>query len=89
MTVRHYRRRPPEVDAIRFDGFNGAEVAQWCGGRVVMGDDQPHAVLVAVGQSRISAWVGDYVVREVGPDGGTRFWPMKGTVFEWAYELVR
>jgi hypothetical protein len=85
VTVARYRRRPVEVDAIQFTGTNGAEVAEWCGGRVVLGSGQPDAVLIQIGWTRVSAKIGDYVVRELLPRGEVRHFPMRGEIFEWVY----
>lgn len=88
MTVHRYRRRPAEVEAIRFTGDNAQEVAEWCGGRIVLGGDKPDAVLIAIGWTRVAAKLGDYVVRELLPRGEERYFPMRAEILHWAYEEV-
>jgi hypothetical protein len=86
VTARRFQRRANEVDAIQVTEGNAVAVAEWADGRV---DREPQAgkLLVRLPQTTIPAWVGDWVVRDVMPDGLGPARAMRGTLFDWAFEL--
>ncbi len=86
MTVQRYQRRAGEVDAVRVTEANAAHVAEWADGRVDR-DRQTGKLLVRLPQTQIPACVGDWVVRDVMPDGLGPARPMLDHLFGWAYEL--
>ena len=86
LPVRRYRRRPPLVDAIQWDGRNTTDVLAWCGGRLVEHDDGRQ--VIATNDAMSWAQLGDYLVREAIPGGGWRFYAARKETFEHGYELL-
>src|SRR5687767_10988775 len=63
-----YTRRSFEVEAIRVTNRNFDEVAEWCGGAIVVGDDKEDTYIkasVAYGRTerQTRAYVGDWVLK--------------------------
>lgn len=87
MTVQRYQRRAVEVDAIRVTEANAVEVADWADGRVDR-DSLTSKLLVRLPQSTIPATVGDWVVRDVMPDGLGPARAMFDHVMQWAFVRV-
>jgi hypothetical protein len=81
MTARRYRRRPPEVEAMLYDGTNGDVVALWAGGAVV--DDE-----LRLPQTKIQPQAGEYVVRSVLAGGLGPAYTVKPEIFRWAWETA-
>lgn len=87
MTAQRYQRRANEVDAIQVTEANAVHVADWADGRVDR-DPQTGKLLVRLPQSTIPACVGDWVVRDVMPDGLGPARAMLDHLFTWAFTLV-
>lgn len=62
-------------------------VADWADGRVDR-DPQADKLLIRLPQSTIPATVGDWVLRDVMPDGLGPARPMLANVFDWAFSLA-
>lgn len=86
MAVQRYQRRAAEVDAIRVTAANAVHIADWADGRVDR-DVQTGKLLIRLPQSTIPATVGDWVVRDVMPDGLGPARAMLDNVFCWAFTL--
>lgn len=84
MTAHRYGRRPNLVDAMQVTEANAVEVADWANGHVTR-EPQTDKLLVRLPQSKIPATVGDWVVRDVMPDGLGPARPMLDNVFDWAF----
>lgn len=86
-TVRAYRKKPVEVEAVRLlgdaTGDNGLAVAEWCGGEV-RGTYQEPVVLINTLEGVMRADPGDWIIRGVKGE----FYPCKPDVFETTYESV-
>jgi hypothetical protein len=74
-----YRRKLITVEAERFDGTNGKELAEWCGGYV---NDDSHLVVVDSEDSLVTANSGDWVVL----DGADEYWVMPDDMFQTLFE---
>lgn len=85
MTAHRYGRRPNLVDAMQVSEANAVEVADWANGHADR-DPQTGKILVRLPQSKIPACVGDWVVRDVMPDGLGAARPMLANVFDWAFD---
>jgi len=85
VTARRYQRRTAEVDAIRVTEANAVHVADWADGRVDR-ETQTGKLLIRLPQATIPACVGDWVVRDVMPDGLGPARAMRDTLFVWAFE---
>jgi hypothetical protein len=84
---RKFRKRPVVIEAMRYDGSNGAEVADWCGGYLDAEydrDDAPQWVLIDTLEGQMRANEGDWVIRGVKGE----FYPCKPDIFEATYEPV-
>lgn len=87
-----YRKRPVEVDAVRYDGTNRAEVAAFMGqgGRVEEtklpspGRGIQDGLVIRTLEGDMTASVGDYVIRGVKGE----FYPCKPDIFTATYEEV-
>jgi len=82
-----YRRRPVQIEAMRFTRDNAELVAAWCGGLL---EDDGTAIVLRLGTSIVRAGLGDWVARETVPPGMEPFgwFPIRGSTFDWAYEPV-
>lgn len=65
-----FARTPFYVDAVQVTAENMAEVAAWCGGKI-LADKQAKSfikvhVLKAITESQTTAYVGDWVLKSVG-----------------------
>lgn len=83
MTSHRYSRRPAEVEAIRHDEHNTAEVAAFACGRV---DQRDGHTVVRLPKTTIPVRVGDWAVRDVLPDGLGDARCMLDHIMEWGYE---
>lgn len=86
MTAQRYQRRADEVDAMRVTEVNVVDVADWADGHVDR-ESQTGKLLIRLPQTTIPACVGDWVVRDVMPDGLGPARAMRDTLFVWAFEL--
>jgi len=84
---RPYRKRPVVIEAARLGEFNGAGVAEWCGGVLRGGPDggsRNGVVLIKTLEGTMTASPGDYVIKGVQGE----FYPCKPDIFEATYEAV-
>ena len=88
----NYRKRPVEVAAVRWDGGNGAEIAEFVGrdGKI---EERPVAgpgrglrpgIVINTLEGDMTATVGDWIIRGVKGE----FYPCKPDIFEATYEEV-
>ena len=59
-----YRRRPVQIEAMRFTRDNAELVAAWCGGLL---EDDGTAIVLRLGTSIVRAGLGDWVARGTYP----------------------
>lgn len=80
-----YRKRPVEVEAIRWTGQNVSEIGDFTGGhRTVAYDATSHSLFVATLGGQVRCAAGDWLVRGVGGD----YYPCKDAAFEETYEAL-
>jgi hypothetical protein len=79
---RKYRKKPVEVEAIRFDGTNQAAIAAWMG--IVNYDPNARLIHIATLEGVMAAQPGDWIIR--GVEG--EFYPCKPAIFQATYEEV-
>jgi len=87
LTAKVYGRRPNLVDAIQVSEQTAEAVAAWADGKVRR-DPQTGKLLVRLPQTTIPAVVGDWVVRDLMPDGLGPARAMRDQLFRWCFELV-
>ncbi len=82
--AQRYRKKPVEVEAMRFTGSNGATIALWAKehARPVSEMHAPLVMAVYTLHGVTKAEIGDWIVR--GPSGD--YWPVKADIFEETYE---
>jgi hypothetical protein len=83
-----YRKRPVVIEAERFTGDNGNDIARWCGGKVVH-DAKPSDptdvrvyVKIPTLEGVMTADRGDWIIRGVQGE----FYPCKPDIFDATYE---
>lgn len=82
--ARRFVKKPVEVEAMRFDGTNGRQLAEWSENHVGVISEM-HAPLVAVVYTLEGAMrgdIGDWIVRGIQGE----FYPVKPDIFEATYE---
>jgi len=88
-----YRKKPIEVEAIRFDGDNFEECVEFMG-RSKMYLTNVGQLMKMIGEKNIrintlegemTASKGDYIIRGINGE----YYPCKPDIFEKTYELVR
>ena len=90
MSARRYRKKPVEIEAVRFDGHNGPIIELWSGGKVIPSpvlepthDNPTGAYLQVVTlEGVMTVNMGDWIIRGVAGE----FYPCKPDIFERTYE---
>lgn len=80
-----YRVLRPRLDAIRFDGDNVIEVAEFLGIDWPEEYEPADQILIELPDGDHSVDIGDYITR-TDPEGN--FWPCSGRIFERFYEAL-
>ena len=85
VSVNTYRKRPLEVQAIRWTGDNIDEVRSWAGAEFVFGPCViDNDLLIDTLEGQMRADVGDWIIRGVKGE----FYPCKPDIFAATYDLV-
>ena len=90
MTVRRFRKRPVEIEAIQLDQMNASAVAKWCGGDENNFDTLDDGIAIWTGvtiptlEGTMTCSPGDWVIRGVAGE----FYPCKPDIFDATYEAV-
>ena len=82
-----YRKKPIEIEAIQFDGYNHDEIKEWSNGKVVSAKPwKPNYgwLEVTTLEGVMDINVGDFVIK--GIEG--EFYPCKESIFFKTYEAV-
>lgn len=85
-----FRKKPVEIEAVRFDQSNGSVVAKWCGGRnqfeAKASDPTDIAEWIDIPtlEGTMRANLGDWIIRGVAGE----FYPCKPDIFDATYEAV-
>ncbi len=87
MTASRFQRRPAEVEAMQVTAETADQVAAWADGRVDR-DKQTSKLLIRLPGTRTPGTVGDWIVRDVMPDGLSPARVMLANVMEWAYQPI-
>lgn len=80
MTVRHYRKKPVVIEAIRWDGMNYDEIGDWMGLYCTLEIDGCFVIPTLEGDMRASE--GDWIIKGVKGE----FYPCKPDIFAATYE---
>lgn len=90
MSVSRFRKKPAEVEALRFDGDNFEAIAQWMQGHKFYdygdpsGECPSDTFFINTLEGTMRADVGDWVIRGVKGE----FYPCKPDIFEATYEAT-
>lgn len=82
-----YRKKPIEIEAIQFNGYNQDEIKEWSNGKVVSAKPwkQNYCVMeVSTLEGIMDVGESDYVIK--GIEG--EFYPCKESIFIKTYEAV-
>jgi len=77
-----FRKRPVEIEALRYVPENAAVFAEWMGYQPVFTEDDGLAINTLEGTMKAS--VGDWIIKGVRGE----FYPCKPDIFEATYEPV-
>lgn len=83
--INKYRKRPVEVEAIQFDGWNWREVYQFISNEPLMFTQdfrKEEYILIDTLEGVMKASVGDYIIKGVHGE----FYPCKPDIFHETYE---
>ena len=83
--IRKYRKKPVEVEAIQFDGWNWREVYQFMSDEPLMFTQdfrKEEYILIDTLEGVMKAKVGDYIIKGVHGE----FYPCKPDIFNETYE---
>ena len=83
--INKYRKRPVEVEAIQFDGWNWREVYQFMSDEPLMFTQdfrKEEYILIDTLEGVMKAKVGDYIIKGVHGE----FYPCKPDIFHETYE---
>lgn len=84
-TLKRYRRRPVEVEAVQLDPQNAFDVLDEFGGELEMTDyGTPTALLIPTLGGVMRVEIGDYIIRVVEAE----YYSCKRLIFEKTYEEV-
>lgn len=90
LEVSTFRKKPVVIEAVQFNGSNGAAIAEWCGGRWLKRPkpsdptDVHEFIQIPTLEGVMVADVGDWIIRGVAGE----FYPCKPETFETTYEPV-
>lgn len=87
-----YRKKPVVIDAVQYDGKNGAALRRWSNDAVIEspvlepreGNPTGEYVQVKTLEGTMCGIVGDWIIRGVNDE----FYPCKPDIFEKTYEAV-
>ena len=86
-TIKTYRKKPVEIQAIQFNGWNWAECEDWIAGEPLMHPQwmiEEDYITIDTLEGAMRCNKGDYIIK--GTKG--EFYPCKADIFESIYELV-
>lgn len=80
-----FRKKPVIIEAIRYDGKNGAEISHWMGKYFYTQDFLENHLEIETSEGVLNAQVGDWIIRGIKGE----FYPCKPDIFEQTYEPVK
>lgn len=78
--IKKYRKKPIEVEAVQWTGFNIKEIAIFTEGKIAMTKDNLLCIVTLEGVQLVL--VGDYIIKGIKGE----FYPCKPDIFEQTYE---
>ena len=86
MSIKKYRKKPVEVEAVQLKPHNVREVAKWCNADLgyTFGSDEPDALDIPTLEGTMAAYIDYYIIKGVKGE----FYPCKPDIFAVTYEEV-
>ena len=86
MEIKKYRKKPVEIDAVQFNGWNFGEIYDWMlGFKGVHSSCYKETMTIKTLEGDMTANVGDYIIKGVKGE----FYPCKPDIFEQTYEQLK
>ena len=83
--IKKFRKKPVEIEAIQFNGWNFGEITDWMLGITgIYPSCYKETMVIETLEGNMTANVGDYIIKGVQGE----FYPCKPAIFEQTYELV-
>lgn len=86
--AQRFRKKPVEIEAMEFTGYNGGEVRDWVGhSRATLWSDSKGAwgqIIIDTLEGPMTADIGDWIIK--GVEG--EFYPCKPSIFAKTYEEI-
>jgi hypothetical protein len=94
-----FRKKPVEVEAIRYDGWNSDEIIAFTNGKARLVStipfseaapdrDRCYAISILTKEGEMLCSEGDYMIKEPFPTGDRDFYPCKPDIFKNTYEEI-
>lgn len=85
MIINKFRKKPVEIEAVQFNGWNFGEIYDWMlGFKGVYPSCYEETMTIKTLEGDMTANVGDYIIKGVKGE----FYPCKPDIFEQTYEPV-
>ena len=82
--TKKYRKKPVEIEAVKWTGSNFAEIRRFMGDSTIAFNEQTLKISIKTLEGVITASPCDYIIKGVHGE----FYPCKPDIFEKTYELV-
>lgn len=82
--MQKYRKKPVEVEAVKYDGKNTQDIMDWSEGAITEHPGNPYVLSMEAQGGTVTVEPGDYIIR--GVEG--EFYPCKASVFVATYDAV-
>lgn len=79
-----FRKKPVEIEAVRYDGRNGPQIAAWMGSACHGSHTHPDGLAIPTLEGTMVASPGDWIIRGVKGE----FYPCKPEIFAATYDPV-
>lgn len=86
MDIIKAQKKPVIVEAVQYDGYNGGQIAEWCGGQLDNSMSAPHEkkIVIPTLEGEVTASFKDYIIKGVAGE----FYPCKPKIFAETYEII-
>lgn len=86
MDAKQFRKKPVVIEAVQYDGRNGAEIAAWASDADIIEGTGTRVgkLFVSTLEGTMAADVGDWIIKGVAGE----FYPCKDEIFKQTYEEV-
>lgn len=83
LVIRRFRKKPVEIEAIQYTGFNEAAIAKFVGDKIIKSTVQTEIQIHTL-EGKMYARPNDWIIKGVKGE----FYPCKPDIFEQTYEAV-